>query len=121
MIGRFLAWFLVVSLTCNLSSMALKVPSELDYYNPAAGFNLSKPIFQEAGKNYDRASLNHTKFEESAKIQKGKGGVYGGANVNHRPRPIGRNSASLPARIRPSLFVVVLFPIFTFLRGFTSL
>lgn len=105
MVGvRFLAWFLVISLACTLSSIAsLKTPTKLAYYNQV-GVNLTKPVLQE-GKNYGIASLNPTKFESSLKAQKGRG-VYGGANIAHR-RPNEKNSASLPARAHPLSMILL--------------
>ncbi|CAL9010987.1 unnamed protein product [Prunus brigantina] len=109
---KLLAWFLFISCSHALSSLALKGFFKLEY--DQKGANLSRPIGQ--GQDFH---VRHTgvdgavklcgekhEMDEPRKIQKGKGGVYGGANIAHKPRPTERSSApSLLARPQqPFLF-----------------
>ncbi|CAB4303535.1 unnamed protein product [Prunus armeniaca] len=105
---KLLAWFLFISCSHALSSLALKGFFKLEY--DQKGANPSRPIGQ--GQDFHgvdgAVKLCGEKYEmdEPRKIQKGKGGVYGGANIAHKPRPNERSSApSLLARPQqPFLF-----------------
>lgn len=118
---KLLAWFLFISCSHALSSLALKGFFKLEYEQKGA--KLSRPIGQGQdfhGKNsfifandsFFVALNEHFivvrhigvdgavklcgekhEMDEPRKIQKGKGGVYGGANIAHKPRPTERSSA----------------------------
>ncbi|ONI16498.1 hypothetical protein PRUPE_3G102000 [Prunus persica] len=97
---KLLAWFLFISCSHALSSLALKGFFKLEYEQKGA--KLSRPI----GQGQDFHVVRHIgvdgavklcgekhEMDEPRKIQKGKGGVYGGANIAHKPRPTERSSA----------------------------
>lgn len=120
---KLLAWFLFISCSHVLSSLALKGFFKLEY--DQKGANLSRPIGQGRdfhGKNsfiFANDSfvvalnehfivVRHTgvdgavklcgekhEMDEARKMQKGKGGVYGGANIAHKPRPTERSGAPI--------------------------
>ncbi|XP_021834546.1 uncharacterized protein LOC110774311 [Prunus avium] len=99
---KLLAWFLFISCSHVLSSLALKGFFKLEY--DQKGANLSRPI----GQGRDFHVVRHTgvdgavklcgekhEMDEARKMQKGKGGVYGGANIAHKPRPTERSGAPI--------------------------
>ncbi|ONI16497.1 hypothetical protein PRUPE_3G102000 [Prunus persica] len=96
---KLLAWFLFISCSHALSSLALKGFFKLEYEQKGA--KLSRPIGQGQDFHVRHIGVDGAvklcgekhEMDEPRKIQKGKGGVYGGANIAHKPRPTERSSA----------------------------
>ncbi|EXB55153.1 hypothetical protein L484_018079 [Morus notabilis] len=118
MIRRFLGLllFIIISFTfCVLSSIAPKSTSKLEHGSFKGFNNVSKPILhgeenQGVGRVRYYMGSRVMKLESSEKT-KGKGtgtGVYGGANVARRPRPLKNIANPLPPTTTPILILTMI-------------
>lgn len=109
---KFLSWLFIVILCAQaLPSLALETVST----TRDRGFVLLKPHLQEheaKGVNRTTSLRGGSDREVSVftqpkvyarKAQKGKG-AFGGANIDHNPRPAAKSAASVPKR---SLFFIL--------------
>ncbi|XP_062021383.1 uncharacterized protein LOC133737938 isoform X1 [Rosa rugosa] len=126
--GKLLAWLLLMI----LSSLALTKSSSFHLEHHQGDINLSRPIVQEqetihgvlgtmrlngSEEDYGRGSNKEQEdLVVSEKGQKGKTGVYGGANVAHHPRQ--QKSSATP---RPNLIAKTMLHVsFTLVLIFSS-
>ncbi|KAF2301533.1 hypothetical protein GH714_025570 [Hevea brasiliensis] len=106
----FLAWFFIFLCGRAMSNMADEGKptskredfslSETDKHGQVHGVNRTQRLNGDDERKEYRG--NHELFHSTKKGKKGKG-VYGGANIVHRPRHRERNAAILTAK--PSFFV----------------
>ncbi|KAI8544165.1 hypothetical protein RHMOL_Rhmol08G0274700 [Rhododendron molle] len=110
---KFLSWLFIVILCAQaLPSLALETLST----TRDRGFVLLKPHLQEheakgvnrttslrGGSDREVSVFTQPKVYYARKAQKGKG-AYGGATINHNPRPSAKSAASVPKR---SLFFIL--------------
>ncbi|GFZ04015.1 hypothetical protein Acr_16g0006390 [Actinidia rufa] len=99
---RTLGWLLFIILCAQaLSSLAIEIFRTAKHHMPE-GLNAVNGITSLPGGRGERQNeLKQANFYP-VKRQKGKGS-YGGANIDHRPRPV-RSAASLPKK---SLFSIL--------------